>query len=445
MTMRVLIIGGGMVGLSFGLTIRHALPDAQITVLEAKPLPTGTPDPLDSRASALNLASRSILSGLGVWADLAQQAGEIRQIHVSNQSRFGSAMIDRSDVQADSLGYVVENHHIGRTLKQKADQVAVHVQTPAEVKALDRQGEHPVVVMADGERREADLVVVADGSQSLLRDQLGISCEWRKTGQCAVVANVSFAGEQQGIAFERFTAHGPIAVLPLVNARPNQQRFNVVWSMTSDAAKALEHQSDAVFLEAFQRAFGWRLGRALQVGRRNLWPLDRVLVREQSRGGFLIAGNAAHGLHPVAGQGLNLSLRDAATLGATLHSAQVVNSATSLSATHKAIHTAMDGAALMASHVRSESAHRPLPMASALAAYERTVARDQTQIVDATDLLSTLFNRRGVLLDLPRDAALSALDLIKPLRRDIARRGTGLHALNSHSWHDLFANAAGHS
>lgn len=441
MTMRVLIIGGGMVGLSFGLTIRHALPDAQITILEAKPLPTGTPDPLDSRASALNLASQSILSGLGVWDELTQQAGEICQIHVSNQSRFGSAMIDCSDVHADRLGYVVENHHIGRTLKQKADQVAVQVQAPAEVKALDRQGECPAVIMADGQRREADLVVVADGSQSLLRDQLGISCEWRKTGQCAVVANVNFVGEQQGIAFERFTAHGPIAVLPLANTTPNQQRFNVVWSMTLDAAKALEHQSDALFLEAFQRAFGWRLGRALQVGRRNLWPLDRVMVREQSRGGFLIAGNAAHGLHPVAGQGLNLSLRDAATLGATLQCAQVASQAPSLSATHIAV----GGAALMASSARSTSAHQPLSMATALAAYEQTVARDQAQIVDATDLLSTLFNRRGVLLDLPRDAALSALDLIKPLRRDIARRGAGLDALSRHSWDDLFANAAGHS
>src|SRR5210317_1440696 len=144
-----------MVGLAFAITCQYALPHADILVLEARPLPTGTPDPLDSRASALNLASQSILSGLGVWNELAQQMGEIRQIHVSNQSRFGSAMIDRSDVHADSLGYVAENHHIGRALKQKADQLAVVVEAPAEVKALDRQGKCPAVVMVDGQRREA--------------------------------------------------------------------------------------------------------------------------------------------------------------------------------------------------------------------------------------------------------------------------------------------------
>lgn len=397
-----------MVGLSFGLTIRRALPDAQVNILEAKPLPDGTPDPLDSRASALNLASQSILSGLGVWVELAKNAGFIRQIHVSNQSRFGSAVIDSSDVGKAFLGYVIENHHIGRALKRKADQLNITVEAPAEVRALDKQGALPAVIMTDGTRREADLIIVADGSQSSLREQLGVSCDWRRNGQHAVVANVSFAGSQQGIAFERFTGHGPIAVLPLSDTTPNERRFNVVWSMSEGEAQSLSQANENVFLEAFQGAFGWRLGKALRVGRRNLWPLDRVLVREQTRGGFLVAGNAAHGLHPVAGQGLNLSLRDAANLGAALCQASASDALVSISQT--------------------------------LAAYERTVKVDQDRIVDATDLLSTLFNRRGVLLDLPRDTALSGLDLIAPLRRDIARRGTGLDTLNAHTWDALFAN-----
>jgi len=421
--MRVLIIGGGMVGLSFGLTIRRALPDAHIHILEAKPIPDGTPDPLDSRASAINLASQSILSGLGVWDELAIHAGVIRHIHVSNQSRFGSAVIDSSDVNAELLGYVVENHQIGRALKRKADQSEVVVEAPAAVEALDREGESPALIMSDGQRREADLIVVADGSQSSLREQLGISADWRRNGQCAVVANISFTGQQQGMAYERFTSHGPIAVLPLVNATPNEQRFNVVWSMAPHRAQSLEHATDQRFLEMFQRAFGWRLGKAQRVGRRNIWPLDRVVVREQSRGGFLIAGNAAHGLHPVAGQGLNLSLRDAANLGATLRG------------THGS------GAANLP--VNSAASTKQAFVANVLASYERAVVRDQQRITDATDLLSTLFNRRGVLMDLPRDAALSALDLIQPLRRNIARRGTGLDALGQDSWAQLFSDAAG--
>lgn len=410
MAVRVLIIGGGMVGLSFGLTIRRALPDAHISILEAKPLPEGTPDPLDSRASALNLASHAILSGLGVWGDLAQHVGIIRHIHVSNQSRFGSAVIDNTDVDGAMLGYVVENHQIGRALKRNADQRSVVVEAPAKVAAFDRLGDRPAVILSDGQRREADLVVVADGSQSSLREQLGISCNWRRNGQCAVVANVSFGGVQQGIAFERFTPHGPIAVLPLSDMTPNEQRFNVVWSMAAETAVSFETVNDQAFLDAFQRAFGWRLGRALRVGRRNLWPLDRVMVREQRRGRFLIAGNAAHGLHPVAGQGLNLSLRDAANLGATLRNFHRLDDA--------------------------------LTMEEALASYEQAVTADQERIVDATDLLSTLFNRRGTLLDFPRDAALSGLDLLKPLRRDIARQGTGLDALSSRGWDSLFSDTA---
>lgn len=410
MAERIVIIGGGMVGLAFAITCQYALPHADILVLEARPLPTGTPDPLDTRASALNLASQSILSALGVWRNLEVSAGVISQIHVSHQAHFGSAMIEGSDLGVPDLGYVVENHIIGRGLKERADAVGVTVKTPCEVECLSTSDAQPAIYLATGEVLHADLVIVADGSQSSLRHQLGIDVEWRRTGQHAVVANVSFAGSQQGIAFERFTPSGPMALLPLASSAPSEQRFNVVWSLTEGRARDLMALDDEAFLGDLQRHFGWRLGRALRVGRRNTWSLDRVRVREQSRSGFLVAGNAAHGIHPVAGQGLNLSLRDAASLGATLKVAS--------------------------------AAGRKLGDLATARDYEHKVLPDQERIVDATDLLSTLFEPRGMALDLPRDVALTSLDLIRPLRRHIAERGTGLDTLTNPAWKALFAAPA---
>ena len=394
MTHRVLVIGGGMVGWAFAIAAQRALPQARVTVLEAKPIPDGNPDPLDTRASALNLASRSILTAWNAWPALEAQAGVIEQIHVSNQGRFGSSLLTPSDIGQSPLGYVVENHIIGRALKAIADGLGIELVAPAEVASLDSDGVAPRVTLSDGSSMVADLVIVADGNQSTLRSQLGVAVDRRQTGQCALVANVSFAGPQQHIAFERFTAEGPLALLPLTDAYAGQRRFNVVWSMAADRAQSMLSGDDAGFVAGLQRAFGWRLGAIIATGRRSAWILDRTQAREQVRRGFVVAGNAAHGLHPVAGQGLNLSLRDAATLGLVL--AEAANNGASLSDP------------------------------SVLQRYTALTDDDQALTVAATDLLSTLFERRGPALDLPRDAALIGLDMLSPLRRYIARRGTGL-------------------
>lgn len=393
MTGSVRIVGGGMVGLAFAIAIRRALPSVEVSVYEARPLPTGTPNPLDTRASALNLASRDILERWGLWSSLAGDVGVIRRIHVSNQRRFGSSLMQPEDVGADALGYVAENHLIGRAFKACADRVGVDIVAPAEVQSLARDDQRTALTLADGERVLADLVVVADGSDSALRRTLGITVDTRRTGQTALVANVSFEGTQQGCAFERFTAEGPLALLPLSDAQPGQQRFNLVWSMTDEHAEQLRDAGDDEFIDGLQRAFGWRLGAISAVGRRSVWPLERVWAREQVRPGTLVVGNAAHGIHPVAGQGLNLSLRDAATLESVLASS-----------------AGGDAGDWHASDT--------------LRRYGALVSADQSRTIEATDLLSTLFKPRHALVDVPRDMALAALDFAPPLRRRIARLGT---------------------
>ncbi len=392
MAPRIRVVGGGMVGLAFAVAVKDAIRHADVAVLEARSLPTGTPDPLDTRASALNLASRDILRSLEVWPALNGHSGVIRKIHVSNQRRFGSALMDASDVGADCLGFVCENHIIGRALKSQADTLGVAIRAPMDVTSVSSTGGLPVFTLGDGEAMAADLVIVADGGDSRLRGLLGISVDRNRSGQSAIVANVAFMGAQADVAFERFTAEGPLALLPLPTVQRGEQRFNLVWSAAEDRAAALLERDDAGFLAALQEAFGWRLGELLKVGRRNVWPLERVRAAEQIRPGIVIAGNAAHGIHPVAGQGLNLSLRDAITLAATLQSAAL--------------------------------AGERLGSPDVLARYLRATESDQSRTIQGTDLLSTLFSRRGLLLDGPRDAALAALDLLPPMRRQIARIGT---------------------
>ena len=386
-----------MVGMAFAIALADAAGSGacDIHLLEAKRLPLGEPNPMDTRASALSLASTALLTRWGVWQSLAGDAAPIKRIHVSNQRRFGSSEMRAEEVPAPALGYVAENHLIGRALLARANQLGITLHAPIAVQSLANMQQSTGVILSDGERLEADLVIVADGSESRLRQQLGIDAVRRATGQTAAVANVTFSGPQAGIAFERFTPHGPLAMLPLPTRTHHQARFNVVWSMDdASAASMSEQQSDPQFIAALQAAFGWRLGAVQSVGPRGFWPLTRVRAREQGRPGYLVVGNAAHGIHPVAGQGFNLSLRDADAF-------------------------ARCATALL-------NAGRTLGDAALLTDYREAVAADQALIVDATDLLATLFNRRGALLDLPRDAALVGLDLVPPLRRHIARLGTGL-------------------
>ena len=392
--MQIAVVGGGMVGLAFALAIKNGSPSADIRVLEARTPKTGAPPPLDSRATALNLASRSLLDQWGIWQQVAQSAADILAIHVSSKGRFGSALMQAGDVGETALGYVIENHSLGSLLLQHAEDRGVVFQAPVGVQGVVTDGAAPVLQLQDGDEMVADLVIIADGADSVLARQLGISSDRRDVAQRAIAANVRCrGGQQQGVAWERFTAHGPIALLPLPEDTPGFNRYNLIWSAHPEQAAELERLDDAEFLSALQQEIGWRAGQLTAVGQRSAWDLTRVCAREQVRSGVVIAGNAAHTLHPVAGQGFNLSLRDAAALALALEELPVTAGA------------------------RGSMA--------ALQRYQQLTAEDQRFTTGATDLLATLFRSRGPLLDLPRDAALATLDLLPPLRRRIARRGTG--------------------
>lgn len=325
----IAIIGGGMVGASQAALLaagdsgwRIALIDAQTGAVSSADY---RPD-FDHRSTAISAGSAEILERLGLWSRLAEHATAIRRVHVSDRGHLGGALIDAQDEGLNALGFVVENAWLAPSLLEQASATAgITSLMPMSVEALTpRQGYTELELRSpQGEARtiSAALAVVADGAQSPLRKALGIETRIMDYQQSAVIANVSFGEAHQGIAYERFTDHGPLALLPL-DESPRGQRAALVWTLPPEQAQSMRSLPEAEFLAALQQRFGWRLGRFERVGERQIWPLRLITAVEQLRSNLVLMGNAAHSLHPVAGQGFNLALRDCARLAEVLSGAR---------------------------------------------------------------------------------------------------------------------------
>ena len=312
----IIIVGGGMVGASLAAAVAPL--GFSVIVVEAWPPASSAQPSYDDRATAVANGSQRIFEAMGCWEALRAEATPIRRIHVSDRGRFGFTRINAADHDLDALGYVIENRVIGPVLWQ---QIAacdnVDTLCPARVSGIEIHGEYAEVELSgeDGSSQtlRAALVVAADGAQSPLRRMAGIDSETHDYGQCAVIANVSTSQPHENEAFERFTDHGPLAMLPM-----SSQRCSLVWTMAPEAAEQLLGNSDDAFLAGLQQAFGFRLGRIQRVGKRHAYPLRLVRALAQSAPRLILVGNAAHSLHPVAGQGFNLGLRDVAVLAELL-------------------------------------------------------------------------------------------------------------------------------
>lgn len=318
----IAIIGGGMVGASFALALRSAITKGlRVTVIEASNLnqltTQSTAPSFDGRVTALSYGSRLIFEAMGVWPTLSQQASPIKKIHVSERHHFGSVIMDCAEAHVDALGYVVENSGLGRTLLQALKKTsAINWIAPAEVKHIRMvAGGSVITIEQDNEKMElqAQLTIIADGGRSSLCEQLGIMHTQHPYEQQAIVAVLDTEKPHQQIAYERFTASGPMALLPLTS-----HTMGVVWTVADDQATAALSLSDADFLKTIQAQFGYRVGEFTHVGARFSYPLKLIKRDEQVRTGLVVLGNAAHTLHPVAGQGFNLALRDAAHLAELL-------------------------------------------------------------------------------------------------------------------------------
>jgi len=389
----VAIVGGGMVGASLALALAGTR--LKVLLIEAVAADSPAQPSFEDRSTALGNGARQILRTLGVWDEIAAGAAPIREIHISDAGHFGFARLNAAEHELAAFGYTVSNRHLGAVLWRTLRRCArIELRSPARVTAVKLGSEWAELTVrgeaaSEGQHEDDDLVqarlvVAADGAHSLVKQAAGIESNASDYQQVAVVANVRTDRSARGIAFERFTATGPQALLPLADGA-----YTVVWSLAPDIAQAMRDCDDRDFCRQLQHSFGWRAGQILQAGKRGCYPLS--LVRAEASTGERVAliGNAAQALHPVAAQGFNLGLRDAATLA-------------------ELIATASDPGA---DQLLAQFAHR------------RTA--DRGGMIAFTDQLVKLFsNKRGGAIA-ARNLGLLLFDLSHPAKRALSRLSWG--------------------
>jgi 2-octaprenyl-6-methoxyphenol hydroxylase len=385
------VAGGGLVGASLALALAPL--GLRIALVEATAPDAATHPSFDERTTALANGSVRVFRSLGVWRHMEREATPIRRIHVSDQGRFGTARIDAAEQGLESLGYVLPNRVIGAGLQAGLRDCAnIELLAPARVLGSETaEGGRRLRLEIDGTERDiaARLVVAADGARSLVRGQAGIGATHWDYGQTAIIATLVTQRFHDHVAYERFTAEGPIAVLPLSDGR-----CGLVWTRHPEGAARLLEMTDAEFLAELQAAFGFRLGRLVGVGQRQSYELGLWRAERHAGERLAVVGNAAQALHPIAGQGFNLGLRDAVSLAEVIADAR--------------------------------AAGEDDPGAPAvLAAYEAWREQDQRRIVAFTDGLVRLFATPFGPLRLLRTAGLLAFDALPAAKGALARLSVG--------------------
>jgi 2-polyprenyl-6-methoxyphenol 4-hydroxylase len=318
----VAVVGGGLVGASFTALLSALRPDLKIALIETFPMSADKGELLyqpsfDARSTAIASGSVDILKAAGVWDALSGQACAIRQVHVSDKGHIGGTTVDADKHDLPAVGYVLENAWMGPVLLRHLHTLDnVSLIAPATVTSIkpEKTGVRLAVSAgSDSQELFVALAVIADGGDSPLRKRLGIESRVEQYHQHAIISNVSFDRSHDHVAYERFTDEGPLALLPL-QPFEGQSRSALVWTLPDDRCETLMALSDAEFASALQQRFGFRLGNISRIGKRSAYPLALSTACEQIRSNLVLIGNAAHFLHPVAGQGFNLALRDCAQL-----------------------------------------------------------------------------------------------------------------------------------
>ena len=402
----LVIVGGGMVGASLSLLLasrkirKILLIESQSMNISSSSSPSYSSS-FDARSTALSWTSRNIYQSLGIWEQLEKNLSRIDQIHVSDRHHGGLTRMSASDEGIDALGYVVENAWLGSILIDNLEKSDVDVLSQTEVVKLTplKKGVEVVVRSTSTSPDQIEntirtsLVVVADGAESKTARKLGIQTKSKDYKQHAIIANIRLQKSHSGIAYERFTDQGPMALLPLPDSG-GEHRGALVWVLPQDSAEDLMQLTDDTFLEKLQSRFGYRAGRFERVGKRSSYPLTLRLSNEQVRRNIIIMGNAAHSLHPVAGQGFNLSLRDASSLSKTL-----------------------EGALIKGQSIGS---------LDVLERYAESQHLDQRNTIFFSDNLTKFFSGSSATVAAMRNFGLLGFDLFPPLRHQISRFGMGL-------------------
>ncbi len=380
----ILIVGGGPVGATLALALQKT--QQSVMVVEAVEDFSTLPG-FDQRTIAISQSSQQMLEAVGVWSELPNTP--IQHIHVSQKGFFGTSTIHAESYDVPALGYTVRAGNLGWAIEREiAACPNIDWRAPARVVAIEHQANYEQVTVESTNGKievHANLVVAADGKDSSVRSMLNLKTKKKDYNQVALVAKAIHEKPHEQVAYERFSDEGPMAFLPLEG-----RESAMVWTMTPDKADAMKALSDAEFIKRFQQRFGFRLGRLLSVKDRASYPLELVQVPEPVQARCILIGNAAHSLHPVSGQGLNLGLRDVAEL------------------------------------VELLSAQGSLVEQTVLEAFMQKRHKDHQRVVVFTDGLIELFGAPMTLIGHMRGVGLIAFDAIPALKRVFAKFTMGL-------------------
>ena len=394
-TYDIVIAGGGMVGSSLALALRPL--GLRVAVVEAVAREGSQQPSFDDRSTALSRSSQKFFAALGLWEKIAPSATLIQKIHVSDRGRFGFSHLDAEEQQVEALGYVVINRVLGEVLQEGLDGAKnIDVLCPARISDVHTTEGSAIVTVAMGDEDtrtiEARLLVAADGARSEVRAMVGLSATHKPYEQIAVIGNLQPEKPHEHVAYERFTETGPIAMLPVANGR-----VAFVWTLAPNEANRVLELGDEEFTAALQAAFGYRLGRFSRVGKRASYPLSLTRAEGLVARRSVVIGNAAHGLHPVAGQGFNLGLRDVAAL-----------------------------ADCLADYQERQGADSDPGDANLLEDYAQWRKADQQKLVGFTDNLIRLFGSDDRPIKTLRNLGMWGFDLVPGVRGLFAKHTMGL-------------------
>jgi len=385
----VLVVGGGAIGAALALAL--ARDEFDVALIEkSAPKPWRAEDDVDLRVVALAPDTREMLDNIGVWsAIVASRVGPYRRMRVWDAGAPGELAFDAAEHGNAALGWIIENRLVQDALWQAiAAHPGVRLVCPGEVSEVENTDDAAVVALADDTRLRARVLVAADGAESPLRKQLGIGCAERDYAQRAVVAHVATERAHEDTAWQRFLPGGPLAFLPLADGR-----CSIVWSLPNDEAARILALDDEAFRNELGCAFDFRLGTIVAATARAAFPLRLRLAEKYVAGRCVLAGDAAHVVHPLAGQGMNLGFRDVACLRRVLGDAR------------------KRGSDVGAAHV--------------LRRYERERRSENALAARGLDVIQRVFDLPGVPAAFFRSIGVMAIQRAAPLKDLIAAAAAG--------------------
>lgn len=394
----VIIAGGGLSGCLSALALSTLnvanAKKLNIAIIEANEVLSNTALTFDARVLALSHGSVDYLKSLKVWPQIATKAAAINTIHISDQGFYGKARVYAHEHGVDALGQVIEMSALGDALVEQVKQHSnVTWFTPDSISAIEWQKEQVKVELASAQTLTGNLLVACDGGQSQCRELANIGSEAKSYHQTAVIANLSMSKPHHHIAYERFTEHGPFAMLPLPENKSESTKCSMVWTLPPDRAEQVMALSDEDFKQAIAQSFGTWLGQVNVVGKRSAYPLVLLRAKEQIFHRMVLVGNASHTIHPIAGQGFNLGLRDVKVLAE-----QIEN------------------------HINS---HQDYGNLANLMAYSEQRLQDHNAVIGITDSLVTLFSNTLPPLVVGRNVGLKVMNYCSTLKNAFVNKTMG--------------------